>query len=475
MISLTGEEEEQTYTYDRRGNLTAVSRGEELLKAFTFDAANRMTSALQIKDGVEKRAEYRYNALGNRIGQDIYSRETNGGVPDINRKEPQDPEQQIRYTLDLTRQYHNLLISEDSAGHKEQAFYWDGNVAAMEEEGHGSYYLQDDLGSPMLLSNEDGEIRESYAFDEFGQSLHHTPEGQLQPFGYTGYQMETAGGLYFAQARRYDAGTGRFVSEDRIPGFMALPHTMNRYSYCWNQPMEHVDLDGRFPWFIVPLFLGLVLLGGCSYEETKVAPEPYTPVYDCERYNTYEYKYNTNCYAYAFGMLENPITGEKFPSRGNQPGLLSNDIYYQNALISWEGIEEYDRYYLAGTPESNQNLVNVVKNDASTVGLNFAEYEEGMEGGRRVALVVRPENREMGITADYHWYVYDEESGQWYNKHGQFDATNKWVKDLYVDKYGYLNMVFGDIMTDYILDMEYFGYELVGEYYITRQDGACFE
>ena len=117
----------------------------------------------------------------------------------------------------------------------------------------------------------------------------------------------------------------------------------------------------------------------------------------------------------------------------------------------------------------------MVKNDASTVGLNFAEYEEGTEGGRRVALVVRPEKREMGITADYHWYVYAEESGQWYNKHGQFDATNKWVKDLYVDKYGYLNMVFGDIMTDYILDMEYFGYELVGEYYITRQDGACFK
>ena len=63
--------------------------------------------------------------------------------------------------------------------------------------------------------------------------------------------MEAAGGLYFAQARRYDAGAGRFVSEDKIAGFTALPQTLNRYSYCWNQPMEHVDLNGRFPWLIV--------------------------------------------------------------------------------------------------------------------------------------------------------------------------------------------------------------------------------
>ena len=69
----------------------------------------------------------------------------------------------------------------------------------------------------------------------------------MQPFGYTGYQMEDAGGLYFAQARRYDAENGRFVSEDKIAGFTSAPFTLNRYNYCWNQPMEHVDLNGKNP------------------------------------------------------------------------------------------------------------------------------------------------------------------------------------------------------------------------------------
>lgn len=52
----------------------------------------------------------------------------------------------------------------------------------------------------------------------------------------------------------------------------------------------------------------------------------YIPTYDFEDYNG-EYKNYTNCYAYAFGMQTNPVTGEKFPRGGNQPGLLSNDEY----------------------------------------------------------------------------------------------------------------------------------------------------
>lgn len=99
----------------------------------------------------------------------------------------------------------------------------------MEEDGRDSYYLQDDLGSPMQLMGEEGEIRETYGFDEFGLKLDDRPEKQIRPYGYTGYQVEAAGGRYFAQARRYDAGAGRFVSEDKIPGIIVGPISLNRY------------------------------------------------------------------------------------------------------------------------------------------------------------------------------------------------------------------------------------------------------
>lgn len=103
LTSRTDEEGEQTYTYDHRGNLTAVSRGEQQIKAFTFDAANRMDSAYEIKDGIGTRAEYTYNAFGNRTGQDIYRMEPDNAIPEAAQGSPGDPERRITYTLDMTR------------------------------------------------------------------------------------------------------------------------------------------------------------------------------------------------------------------------------------------------------------------------------------------------------------------------------------------------------------------------------------
>lgn len=92
-----------------------------------------------------------------------------------------------------------------------------------------------------------GEIRESYGFDEFGQALFPEQERRAQPFGYTGYQMEEAGGLYYAQARRYDAGAGRFVSEDRERyRRFRWPKTLNQYIYCENNPTVYIDPSGNY-------------------------------------------------------------------------------------------------------------------------------------------------------------------------------------------------------------------------------------
>lgn len=120
----------------------------------------------------------------------------------------------------------------------------------MEEEGRDHFYFQDDLGSPMRLTDEAGRSEDAYGFDEFGNDIWTAKDifqDSMQSFGFTGYQMDSAGGLYFAQARRYDSGIGRFVSEDIMRGHIAVPFTMNHYSYCWNRPMDLVDLNGMWP------------------------------------------------------------------------------------------------------------------------------------------------------------------------------------------------------------------------------------
>ena len=262
LAALVSGGEEQSCTYDRRGNLNTVRKNGELVKTFAYDAAGRLRLAVERKTGRENRtgslteyaARYTYDAFGNRTGQTLYSREAADPRQESTWEDfgSKDPERQIRYIPDVTRPYRSLLRMEE--GRNSRTFYWDGNAALMEMEEEGAEsgfysYLQDDLGSPMHLLSEDGKIRESYGYDEFGMELF--PEenrgGRIQPFGYTGYQMEEAGGVYYAQARRYDAGIGRFISEDKIKGFTSMPCTLNQYSYCWNRPLDYVDLDGLWP------------------------------------------------------------------------------------------------------------------------------------------------------------------------------------------------------------------------------------
>ena len=225
----------RNYNYDHRGNLLSVTSGEEVLKAYGFDAANRMSSSVDRTAGEITKAYYQYNGLGHRVGQTIAS-----GNADVT--------QTIRYTLDLTRQYHNLL--QKTGNGLDQTYFWDGNVAGMEENGRDHFYFQDDLGSPMRLADEGGRSEEVYGFDEFGNDIRTAKDifkDSLLSFGFTGYQMDSVGALYFAQARRYDAGVGRFISEDFIKGHIAAPYTMNHYSYCWNRPLDLVDLNGMDP------------------------------------------------------------------------------------------------------------------------------------------------------------------------------------------------------------------------------------
>ena len=148
---------------------------------------------------------------------------------------------QIRYTIDLTKQYHNLLMREEEQ--RTQAYFWDGNVTSCEENGRQSYYLQDELGSPLRIEDELGATKESYGYGAFGEDLYGN-QGELQPFGYTGYQRDSIAGTYFAQAREYAPGVGRFLSVDEIKGTIENTQTLNLYKYCINSPFKYIDLTG---------------------------------------------------------------------------------------------------------------------------------------------------------------------------------------------------------------------------------------
>ena len=200
-----------------------------------------MTESVGYFGNEEKKATYSYNGLGHRIGQNIT-------VTDPEKDVMNELTKQISYTVDLTKQYHNLLEMEENDVVKD--FYWDTNVVSMDEAGIESYYIQDDLGSPMGIMDELGGLSDTYAFDEFGEGLNSDEldehEKSLQPFGYTGYQMDEVSGLYYAQARRYDSINGRFISKDSDT-YISWDdsNTLNLYSYCFGNPLKYLDPSGN--------------------------------------------------------------------------------------------------------------------------------------------------------------------------------------------------------------------------------------
>ncbi len=244
MVSERQGEIRKEYGYDKRGNLTSILENGTWKKQYVYGAINRLEEAV---DAAGKQARYQYNGLGHRVGKQE-------GVLPKEKLEKLDPQsrigmeignsRQITYTLDLTRQYYNLL--ERTEENRSQRYFWDGNVAVYEENGERNYYLQDELGSPLRIEDSAGNLRESYGYGAFGEDLYQN-QGEIQPFGYTGYQRDEIAGTYYAQAREYLAENGRFAGQDLIVGFMDLPFSMNRYSYCFNAPMVLVDLDGEWP------------------------------------------------------------------------------------------------------------------------------------------------------------------------------------------------------------------------------------
>ncbi len=62
---------------------------------------------------------------------------------------------------------------------------------------------------------------------------------------FTGQRLDDTG-LYYYNARYYDPGIGRFISADTIVPNPMNPQSLNRYTYCLNNPLKYVDPSGHY-------------------------------------------------------------------------------------------------------------------------------------------------------------------------------------------------------------------------------------
>ncbi len=199
------------YSFDANGNLTIDANGDQ----FFYDAENHQK---QVKD-----------ANGNSLGQYFYDGEG--------------------------RRVKKISDTETTV------FVYDGGGQLMAEystelaqTAQVSYLTQDHLGSPRVITNENGAVTSRKDYSAFGEetiSAERADElgypslaagGELRK-GYTGYEKDSESGLDYAQARYYNSIHGRYTSVDPMIASATIknPQTFNRYSYVLNSPYKFTD------------------------------------------------------------------------------------------------------------------------------------------------------------------------------------------------------------------------------------------
>ncbi len=111
--------------------------------------------------------------------------------------------------------------------------------------GEISYYHNDQLGSPMAMTDKTGRVIWSQDYLPYGLDLNENAQGGDTRFKFTGKEQDEATGLYYFNARWYDPDLGRFVTEDSYAGDPNIPLTLNKYVYALANPLVYFDKDGR--------------------------------------------------------------------------------------------------------------------------------------------------------------------------------------------------------------------------------------
>ena len=126
------------------------------------------------------------------------------------------------------------------------------------------YYTHNWRGDIVGIYNGNGELRVKYAYDSWGNVISITDEngdaitnanhiGNLNPFRYRGYYMDTETGMYYLMSRYYDPVTHRFLNADGYfqTGTSIVPESSlddtiyNTAKYSINiKALSHIFLNG---------------------------------------------------------------------------------------------------------------------------------------------------------------------------------------------------------------------------------------
>jgi RHS repeat-associated protein len=234
---VTDDGEKTAYVYDNNGNLIKKGTGYTISGdgvtltpdgehwEYEYDLLDRLTKVK--KNGVTV-TSYTYNHEGLRIKKENLESTT-------------------YHTFGLNGE---VLYEQEDTGYMEYIYVGGQHFARVDGDVISGlsttyFYHTDHLGSVVLVTAETGQIIWSTEYTPFGSIT--LEEGQLDFTGaikFTGKDLDEDTGLYYYNARWYDAEIGRFISADTYKGELENPQTLNLYVYVANNPLIYVDPSG---------------------------------------------------------------------------------------------------------------------------------------------------------------------------------------------------------------------------------------
>jgi len=118
-----------------------------------------------------------------------------------------------------------------------------------------SYFHSDHLGSSNVITDQDGNQVGFTEFTPYGSTFRQ--EGSYDPrHKFSGKELDSSTGLYYFGARYYSHELGRFITPDTIVQAPYDPQSLNRYTYCRNNPLKYTDPTGH--WWFIPFIVSAI-------------------------------------------------------------------------------------------------------------------------------------------------------------------------------------------------------------------------
>ena len=157
----------------------------------------------------------------------------------------------IEYLNDVNREHAEVLVEQNINGRTDTSYIYGAEINGGFDrisldrfDGSTGYYLYDARGSVSGITNEEGQVYQSYRYSVTGEITFGAPQYENE-YTYNGESNNPNIESQYLRARYYCVVTATFLTEDSYLGSQTEPLTLNRYNYCVSSYLNYTDPSGN--------------------------------------------------------------------------------------------------------------------------------------------------------------------------------------------------------------------------------------